>query len=209
MRFQILFSSLFIKIVAFAVNNDYKGHIFYVKLTESFCAQILVCDKLRFFDTFGKKGAGTADGSEVNTVIFFHGFYYFRQTRSFADHSAGSYRHHGWCVGIHTAAGSWSGRSDDLTWFCRSWSYIINSCICWIKRNLFAFCKSLTHTLVTCVTGCVDGSGKENLISCVKGFCQFFRQRQCNMSSFHDQITSVLWRVTWQLMLTAHGIPAM
>lgn len=71
MRFQILFSSLFIKIVAFAVNNDYKGHIFYVKLTESFCAQILVCDKLRFFDTFGKKGAGTADGSEVNTVIFF------------------------------------------------------------------------------------------------------------------------------------------
>ena len=69
MRFQILFSSLFIKIVAFAVNNDYKGHIFYVKLTESFCAQILVCDKLRFFDTFGKKGAGTADGSEVNTVI--------------------------------------------------------------------------------------------------------------------------------------------
>ena len=55
----------------------------------------------------------------------------------------------------------------------------------------------------------VNGSGKENLISCVKGFCQFFSQRQCNMSSFHDQITSVLWRVTWQLMLTAHGIPAM
>ena len=49
MRFQILFSSLFIKVIAFAVNNDYKRHIFYIKLAESFCAKILVCNKLRFF----------------------------------------------------------------------------------------------------------------------------------------------------------------
>ena len=73
MRFQILFSSLFIKIVAFAVNNDYKGHIFYVKLTESFCAQILVCDKLRFFDTFGK---GARLPEVVEAMKKYHGVYF-------------------------------------------------------------------------------------------------------------------------------------
>ena len=59
MLVQIFLASFFVKVVAFAVDDDYKRHVLYIKLAQGFCAKILVGDQLSFFDAFGKKGAGT------------------------------------------------------------------------------------------------------------------------------------------------------
>jgi len=43
-----------------------------------------------------------------------------------------------------------------------------------IKRDFFSSCERFTHSLVACVTGGIDGSGKIYGISGMQCFCQFF-----------------------------------
>ena len=113
---------------------------------------IFIGDQFGLFDAFCKKRTCTADSSEVYTIIFLHGVYYFRKAGTFTDHSSCSHRHHCGCIGIHTSAGCRTCGADDCAWFCRSWSYIVDGCICRIKWNFFPFCKGLTHSLVSCIT---------------------------------------------------------
>ena len=47
--FQILCTSLFVEVISLTVNDDYKRHVFHIKLAECFCAQVFVSDKLCFF----------------------------------------------------------------------------------------------------------------------------------------------------------------
>ena len=134
------------------VNDDYKRHILYIQFTKCFCSQIFIGDQFGLFDAFCKKRTCTADSSEVYTIIFLHGVYYFRKAGTFSDHSSCSHRHHCGCIGIHTSAGCRARGADDCAWFCRSWSYIVDGCICRIKWNFLTFCKGLTHSLVSCIT---------------------------------------------------------
>ena len=115
---------------------------------------------------------------------------------TFSDHASGTYRHHGGCISIHTSTGGGACRTNNLARFCRSRAYIIDGRICGIKGDFLSSCQSFAHPLMACISGCINGSCQQHLVSCMKGFCQFFCQWKGNMSSFHDQITSVLCRVT-------------
>ena len=52
-------------------------------------------------------------------------------------------------------------------------SYIVDRGILRIKGDLLSFCQRLAHSLVSGVTGCVDRSGKEQLISRVECLSKF------------------------------------
>ena len=53
--------------------------------------------------------------------------------------------HHGRSIRIHTAAGGRTCRSDDLAWFCRGRSYVVNRSVCRIKRDFFSSCVCSDH----------------------------------------------------------------
>ena len=50
--FQVLCTSLFVEVISLAVNDDYKRHVFHIKLADSFCSKIIIRNHFRFFDTF-------------------------------------------------------------------------------------------------------------------------------------------------------------
>mgnify|MGYP000706582280 CR=1 FL=1 len=148
MLFQVLCTSLFVEVISLAVNDDYKRHVFHIKLAECFCSKVFVSDKLCFFDAFCKKCTCTADGSEIYAVIIFslhlrlpEGGHLFR---SFLC----AYGHHGRCIGIHTAAGCRACGADDFTWLCRSRTYIVYGSVCRVKRNLFLLFARASHILL-------------------------------------------------------------
>ena len=72
--FEIGISSLLIEIVSFAVDDNYKRHLFYIKSAESFGLKILISNEFRFLDAFCKKCSCSANNPEINATVFFHGF---------------------------------------------------------------------------------------------------------------------------------------
>ncbi len=157
-RFQILLTAFLVKIVAFAVDDNYKGHIFYVKLTQCFLPKVLIGNEFCFLMHFARRAPAPPIGSEINAVIFFHGLYYFRKTGALFRSFLGAYGHHGRCIRIHTAAGGRTCGSDDLAWFCRGRSYVINGCVCRIKRDFLSFASASHILLCPGITGCIDSS---------------------------------------------------
>ena len=85
-------------------------------------------------------------------------------------------------------------------------AHIVNRRVHGVKGKLLSLRQRLAHSLVPGVPGCINRSRQIHGVSRMERIGKLLRQRQRNML-FH-QITSVLWRVTWQLILTAQGIPA-
>ena len=71
LRIKISFSSLFVKVISLAVNNNNKRHILNIELSQRLCTEIFVCDKLSFLYTFCKESSRAANGSEINATILF------------------------------------------------------------------------------------------------------------------------------------------
>ena len=52
MVFQVLCTSLFVEVISLAVNDDYKRHVFHIKLADSFRSKIIISYDLRSLNTF-------------------------------------------------------------------------------------------------------------------------------------------------------------
>mgnify|MGYP000394026790 CR=1 FL=1 len=69
--FQVLCASFFVEVISLTVNDDYKRHVFHIKLAECFCSEVFISNKLCFFDAFCKKCSCTADAPKYTPSYFF------------------------------------------------------------------------------------------------------------------------------------------
>ena len=106
----------------------------------------------------GEQCACAADCTKVNCTVFFHCSNNFRASLTFSDHASLTEFDHGWGICIHTVAGGWTCRTDNLIAFCRSRTYIVDDRILWIKWQFFALFYQFAQTFVSCVSCCIDDS---------------------------------------------------
>ena len=69
--FQVLCTSLFVEVISLAVNDDYKRHVFHIKLAECFCSEVFVSDKLCFLMHFARSAPAPPIAPKYTPSYFF------------------------------------------------------------------------------------------------------------------------------------------
>jgi len=136
--------------------SDDNGQILADQFANRLGSQILVGEDFGRLDAPAQNRSESADGGEMNGVVFFQGFDDVRTTIPFSDHPAKTGGEEFWRISIHSRACGRSGGPDRSTRTRRGRSDEVNDLVLQIDGERFVLIEQFAQPFMGCIA-----SGKQ------------------------------------------------